>query len=180
MVALIVRIWKVVQARGGRMVVVCSNPVVLEVIRLAGLDKVWTIAPEISAGHKKLGVRGTGGGAVSAPAGAPSYSAPLQRSSNPLLWIIALLLAAIVGLLIYLAVRQPAAAPKAKAESAKADETEKSTESAADTKSESAPDSEASESPKTAPTATPDGAPPGGFGARGGGGRRGPPQDNRP
>ena len=56
-VALIVRVWKVVQSKGGRMVVVSGNPVVLDVIRLAGLDKVWTIVPEISSGRKKLGVR---------------------------------------------------------------------------------------------------------------------------
>jgi len=56
-VALIVRIWKVVQAQGGKMVVVCPEPAVLEVIKLAGLDKIWTIAEDRESGFKKLGVR---------------------------------------------------------------------------------------------------------------------------
>ena len=56
-VALIVRVWKVVQAKGGKMVVLCPNPAVLEVIQLAGLDKVWTIASEPEAASKKLGLR---------------------------------------------------------------------------------------------------------------------------
>lgn len=56
MVALIVRVWKIVQSRRGKMVVVAANPVVLDVIRLAGLDRVWRIAPELKEGEKQLGV----------------------------------------------------------------------------------------------------------------------------
>jgi anti-anti-sigma factor len=56
-VALIVRIWKVVQARGGKMVVICANPAVLEVIRLAGLDKLWTITSGLDDAQRKLGLR---------------------------------------------------------------------------------------------------------------------------
>ncbi len=55
-VALIVRLWKVIQFRGGKMVVVCSHPTVIDVIKLAGLDKIWTLAPDISTARKKLGV----------------------------------------------------------------------------------------------------------------------------
>lgn len=57
LVALIVRIWKVIQTHGGKMVVLCPNPAVLDVIRLAGLDKIWTIAGEPDEALKKLGVR---------------------------------------------------------------------------------------------------------------------------
>ncbi|WP_437226098.1 STAS domain-containing protein [Planctomicrobium sp. SH661] len=56
-VALIVRIWKVVQSKGGKMVVLCPHPAVLEVIQLAGLDKVWTITQEPETASRKLGVR---------------------------------------------------------------------------------------------------------------------------
>ena len=56
-VALIVRIWKVVQTRQGKMVVVATDPTVLEVIRLAGLDKVWKIAHDQGTGRDMLGVR---------------------------------------------------------------------------------------------------------------------------
>lgn len=64
LVALIVRVWKIVHARGGKMVVVCGNPVVLDVIRLAGLDKVWQIAPEMDTAQRKLGMRQRGAGAA--------------------------------------------------------------------------------------------------------------------
>lgn len=60
-VALIVRMWKVVNAREGRMVVVCQAPPVLEVVRLAGLDKVWTLVPDVDAARHHLGLKsGTG------------------------------------------------------------------------------------------------------------------------
>lgn len=56
-VALIVRIWKVVQARGGKMVVVCSHPTVKEVIHLAALDTVWPLVEDLRAAEKKLGIK---------------------------------------------------------------------------------------------------------------------------
>lgn len=57
LVALVVRIWKGVQAGNGRMVVVCGHPLVLEVIGLAGLNRVWEIVPDTEAGYRKLGVK---------------------------------------------------------------------------------------------------------------------------
>jgi len=57
MVALIVRIWKAVNDRGGRVVVVVADDMVLKVINLAGLDKVWTIASTREDGLRKLGAR---------------------------------------------------------------------------------------------------------------------------
>ncbi len=45
-VALLVRLWKAVNARGGRMVVVNTHDMVYEVLRLAGLTKIWTIVAD--------------------------------------------------------------------------------------------------------------------------------------
>ncbi len=55
-VALIVRIWKAVKKEDGKVAIVCENKMVLEVIKLAGLDKVWTIVPTKEAGMKALGI----------------------------------------------------------------------------------------------------------------------------
>jgi anti-anti-sigma factor len=57
MVALLVRVWKVVQSRDGRMVVVCPHPGVQDVIRLAGLDKIWTVTVDREAAIKRLGLK---------------------------------------------------------------------------------------------------------------------------
>jgi anti-anti-sigma factor len=57
MVALLVRVWKVVQSRDGHMVVVCPHSGVQDVIRLAALDKVWTVALDRETAMKKLGLR---------------------------------------------------------------------------------------------------------------------------
>jgi anti-anti-sigma factor len=43
MLALVVRIWKVVKAKQARMVVVNRNPMVLEVFKISKLNEVWTI-----------------------------------------------------------------------------------------------------------------------------------------
>jgi len=66
LVALVVRVWKAVQNGGGKVVVVCGGGMPQEVLRLAGLDKVWTITTTYEDGLRKLGVSGPGGGGVSA------------------------------------------------------------------------------------------------------------------
>ena len=43
LVALIVRVWKVVKERDGQLVVVNRDPLVFEVLRIAGLHNLWTI-----------------------------------------------------------------------------------------------------------------------------------------
>ena len=43
LVALIVRVWKVVKERDGQLIVVNREPLVLEVLRIAGLQNLWTI-----------------------------------------------------------------------------------------------------------------------------------------
>ncbi|MDA0834462.1 MAG: STAS domain-containing protein [Planctomycetota bacterium] len=58
MVALIVRLWKSSKERNGRMVVVNQDEMVLEVLKLAGLNKVWTIVDSRGLAIQALGGRG--------------------------------------------------------------------------------------------------------------------------
>ena len=55
-VALIVRIWKSIKDRDGRMVVVNQHQFVLEVLTLAGLHKVWSIVETREEALQELGV----------------------------------------------------------------------------------------------------------------------------
>ncbi len=56
MVALVVRIWKIVQAKKARMVVVNRNPMVLEVFKISRLDDVWNIQEYREDALYQLGV----------------------------------------------------------------------------------------------------------------------------
>lgn len=60
MVAMIVRCWKNIQSNDGRIVVVCNNDVVREVISLAGLTKVWPMVETREDALKELGVSSSG------------------------------------------------------------------------------------------------------------------------
>ena len=62
MVALVVRWWKTVEKAGGKSVVVCNDDNVLEVLRLASLDKHWTIKESRAAAFAELGARSFSGG----------------------------------------------------------------------------------------------------------------------
>ncbi len=53
-VALIVRLWKSTQERGGGMVVVNSNDMIKEVLAIAGLTRVWTIVDSRDQAEKML------------------------------------------------------------------------------------------------------------------------------
>ena len=53
-VALIVRLWKSTQERGGGMVVVNSNDMIREVLDIAGLTRVWTIVDSRDQAEKML------------------------------------------------------------------------------------------------------------------------------
>jgi anti-anti-sigma factor len=53
-VALVVRTYKTVKERGGKMVVAAHEPLVREVLSLAGLDKLWTTVPSREAGLQWL------------------------------------------------------------------------------------------------------------------------------
>jgi anti-anti-sigma factor len=69
MVALVVRLWKSVKEDNGRMVVVNRDPNVFEVLKLAGLHKVWTVVETREQSVKALGKRpaaAAGGGSRTA------------------------------------------------------------------------------------------------------------------
>jgi anti-anti-sigma factor len=63
MVALIVRLYKTVNGRGGQMVVVNQHELVQEVLKLAGLTKLWTIVENRDKAFAALGVKRRSGAA---------------------------------------------------------------------------------------------------------------------
>lgn len=71
MVALIVRLYKSVTGRGGQMVVVNQHELVFEVLKLAGLTKLWTIVDSREKAFASLGVkhRAVSGGGAAVPVG---------------------------------------------------------------------------------------------------------------
>jgi anti-anti-sigma factor len=98
MVALIVRLYKEVNTRSGKMVVVNQHELVHEVLKLAGLTKLWTIVDNRQAAYSSLGIKmntvsGTGGGLQTGGMGLVAAGAigtvgallllALQFSSNP-------------------------------------------------------------------------------------------------
>lgn len=54
-VALLVRIWKVVRAQNGQLVIVTDHTIVKETISLAGLDKIWAVYPHINGACRAIG-----------------------------------------------------------------------------------------------------------------------------
>lgn len=54
-VALVVRLFKLIKEKNGAMVVANRHPMVLEVLTLAGLNKIWTIVDSREAAQKLLG-----------------------------------------------------------------------------------------------------------------------------
>ena len=69
MVALVVRIWKAAQEKGGKMVVVNDHELVLEVLQLAGLTNRWTIVTTREEARKQLDARGARRPAAAGPTG---------------------------------------------------------------------------------------------------------------
>lgn len=57
MVALIVRLYKTVNSRNGQMVVVNQHELVQEVLKLAGLTKLWTIVDSRDKAFAELGIK---------------------------------------------------------------------------------------------------------------------------
>ncbi|MCA9113789.1 MAG: STAS domain-containing protein [Planctomycetaceae bacterium] len=93
MVALVVRMWKSLDSRNGRLIVVNRNENVLEVLRLAGLTKVWTITTT-----REEALRMVGASRRSVTPGEPGDVVESNGSSFPAVAAIVLVLAA-VGLL---------------------------------------------------------------------------------
>lgn len=91
LVALVVRVWKAVQSSGGRVVVVCGSGMPEEVLRLAGLDKVWTITETYEDGLRKLGVSASGALARTGPG-----------AGFPLLAVLAAACAVVAGIAVAL------------------------------------------------------------------------------
>lgn len=56
MMALVVRLWKSVQQSKKSMVVVNRDPMVLELLRIAKLDTIWTVVANRDEGFRHLGV----------------------------------------------------------------------------------------------------------------------------
>ncbi|MFQ5733947.1 MAG: STAS domain-containing protein, partial [Planctomycetaceae bacterium] len=57
LVALVVRLWKAIKEKDGKMAVVNSDEMVLEVLRLSGLEEVWTICETQEMGLQAIGVK---------------------------------------------------------------------------------------------------------------------------
>ncbi len=58
-VALLVRVWKVVKARDGKLAVHVKSDIVHKVLTIAGLHTLWDIVPTRAAAQRALGVRVT-------------------------------------------------------------------------------------------------------------------------
>ncbi len=68
LVALIVRIWKSIKEHDGRMVIVNRHQLVFEVLKLAGLHKLWSIVETREEGIEELGLtKSFRGGSLGAP-----------------------------------------------------------------------------------------------------------------
>ena len=63
---LLVRIWKVIKARNGRMIVELKGPVVREVLKTAGLLNVWEVAESREGALRMLGLQADGRQTMSA------------------------------------------------------------------------------------------------------------------
>jgi anti-anti-sigma factor len=59
-VALLARIWKVLSAQQGTMAVQTASPVVRDVLKTAGLHRLWKLVDSHEQGLQKLGVNATG------------------------------------------------------------------------------------------------------------------------
>lgn len=65
MVALVVRVWRTIEDRGGRMAVCNKSPMVLEVLELAGLTRKWNMVDSPERGIREV----AGGGGFSGESG---------------------------------------------------------------------------------------------------------------
>lgn len=101
-VALVVRLFKMIKERNGKMVVANRHPMVLEVLTLAGLNKVWTIVDSRDRGLSMLG----GGMSMSVVGGGNSMG-----GANSMPGFTALIAAFVAALLLVLHFANPALIP---------------------------------------------------------------------
>ncbi|MEM1062303.1 MAG: STAS domain-containing protein [Planctomycetota bacterium] len=64
MVALVVRVWRTIEERGGRMAVYNESPMVLEVLELAGLTRKWNMVDSAEEGVREVAAGGGAGGGL--------------------------------------------------------------------------------------------------------------------
>jgi anti-anti-sigma factor len=57
---LLVRVWKVIQNRGGKMAVIVKGPVVREVLKTAGLSTLWQLVETPAEAFQSLGLQADG------------------------------------------------------------------------------------------------------------------------
>lgn len=102
-VALVVRMFKTVKEKNGKMVVANRDPMVLEVLTLAGLNKVWTIVDSRERAMSMLGgsslMSGSGGGGGG------------DSEANPLPGMIAIVAAVAAAIFVVLHLANPALIP---------------------------------------------------------------------
>lgn len=63
-VALLVRVWKTLSAKNGKMVVEVTSPVVREVLKTAGLSRLWPFVENRAAAYAHLGINPEGTRAI--------------------------------------------------------------------------------------------------------------------
>jgi anti-anti-sigma factor len=114
MVALIVRVWKAVKAKDGKMSVVCPDEMVKQVLALAHLNKVWPIHDTRELALKPLGVKDVEKVIIPNPPNPSSLSMVSALHARPLLpissslpmWLgIIGVIVGIVGLVLLLSVK---------------------------------------------------------------------------
>lgn len=110
MVALVVRLWKAAKEKEGRLAVVNDNEMVLEVLRLSGLEQVWTIKPTREEAMKELGVTAKPAAAAASSSGGASpapVTVPVQTRSRPGWAILALVLLLVSAGGLFLVTQDP-------------------------------------------------------------------------
>lgn len=104
-VALVVRMFKTVKEKNGKMVVANRDPMVLEVLTLAGLNKVWTIVDSRERAMSMLG----GGSMMSGSGGSGGGGG--DSEANPLPGMIAIVAAVAAAIFVVLHLANPALIP---------------------------------------------------------------------
>ena len=119
LVALVVRLWKAIKEKNGKMAVVNTDEMVLEVLRLSGLEDVWTICDTTEDGLKAIGVRARAvaaavpsasatGSNPTATGAVPTMSVAAEREpASPLWCVLSLVMLAVAGVGLFLMTSNP-------------------------------------------------------------------------
>lgn len=104
-VALVVRMFKTIKEKNGKMVVANKDPMVLEVLSLAGLNKVWTI---VDSRERALSMLGGGGGSRMSSSGT---GGGMAGETNPLPGIAAIVAVVAAAIFAVIHLANPALIP---------------------------------------------------------------------